>query len=182
MKSIIIGRQWRAVAKGGSESAKNHKRGGEDDRKQQVVSGYFGCESDVKSSYNVELLFAASFDSKMECLCYVFDVKKQGKPIREVRTRYWKLREGENRLSGLLEGISIASLGKARGIKYNFCSSTVFCGYGSINKQWGSLVLVAAQNSAFLVSSIDTSSVVSVSNSNTGIRVSVLLEGYPYPL
>ncbi|KAL4383506.1 hypothetical protein GQ457_15G017090 [Hibiscus cannabinus] len=57
-------------------------------------------------SYNVELLFAASFDSKMGCLCSVFDVKKQGKPIWEVRTRYWKLREGENRLSGLLEGIS----------------------------------------------------------------------------
>ncbi|KAL4361996.1 hypothetical protein GQ457_04G017820 [Hibiscus cannabinus] len=79
-----------------------------------VVSGHFGCESDVKSSYNVELLFAASFDSKMGCLCSVFDVKKQGKPIREVRTRNWKLRESENRLSGLLEGISIASLGKAR--------------------------------------------------------------------
>ncbi|KAL4333715.1 hypothetical protein GQ457_07G006570 [Hibiscus cannabinus] len=42
----------------------------------------------------------------MGCLYFVFDVKKQGKPIREVRTRYWKLREGENRLSGLLEGIS----------------------------------------------------------------------------
>ncbi|KAL4336316.1 hypothetical protein GQ457_07G004610 [Hibiscus cannabinus] len=79
-----------------------------------VVSGYFGCESDVKSSYNVELLFAASFDSKMGSLCSLFDVKKQGKPIREVRKRYWKLWEGENRLLGLLEGISIASLGKAR--------------------------------------------------------------------
>ncbi|KAL4341020.1 hypothetical protein GQ457_08G028380 [Hibiscus cannabinus] len=43
----------------------------------------------------------------MGCLCSVFDVKKQGKPIREVRTRNWKLREGENRLSGLLEGISM---------------------------------------------------------------------------
>ncbi|KAL4273893.1 hypothetical protein GQ457_13G014090 [Hibiscus cannabinus] len=80
-------------------------------------------------SYNVELMFAASFDSKIGCLCSVFDVKKQGKPIWEVRTRNWKLREGENRLSGLLEGIShvrlhdmnvliphshVASLGKAR--------------------------------------------------------------------
>ncbi|KAL4312717.1 hypothetical protein GQ457_01G018780 [Hibiscus cannabinus] len=54
------------------------------------------------------------FDSKMGCLCSVFVVKKQGKPIWEVRTRNWKLREGENRLSGLLEGISIASLGKTR--------------------------------------------------------------------
>ncbi|KAL4367767.1 hypothetical protein GQ457_05G016500 [Hibiscus cannabinus] len=50
----------------------------------------------------------------MRCLCSIFDVKKQGKPIWEGRMRYWKLREGENRLSGLLEGISIASLGKAR--------------------------------------------------------------------
>ncbi|KAL4318381.1 hypothetical protein GQ457_18G011070 [Hibiscus cannabinus] len=75
-------------------------------------------------------MFAASFDSKMGCLYFVFDVKKQGKPIWEVRTRNWKLQGGENRLSGLLEGIShhslsfqayalfptmqIASLGKAR--------------------------------------------------------------------
>ncbi|KAL4362323.1 hypothetical protein GQ457_04G018300 [Hibiscus cannabinus] len=47
-------------------------------------------------------------------LMLFFDVKKQGKPIWEVQTWYWKLREGEIRLSGLLEGISIASLGKAR--------------------------------------------------------------------
>ncbi|KAL4346658.1 hypothetical protein GQ457_17G009700 [Hibiscus cannabinus] len=79
-----------------------------------VVSGYFGCESDAKSSYNVELMFLASFDSKMGCLYSVFDVKKQGKPVWVVRTRNWKLRGGENRLSGLLEGVSIASLGKAR--------------------------------------------------------------------
>ncbi|KAL4303930.1 hypothetical protein GQ457_10G012510 [Hibiscus cannabinus] len=31
----------------------------------------------------------------------------KGKPIWEVRTRNWKLREGENRLSGLLEGVSM---------------------------------------------------------------------------
>ncbi|KAL4379642.1 hypothetical protein GQ457_02G024020 [Hibiscus cannabinus] len=35
------------------------------------------------------------------------------KPVSDVRTRNWKLREVEDRLSGLLEGISIASLGKA---------------------------------------------------------------------
>ncbi|KAL4304138.1 hypothetical protein GQ457_10G013950 [Hibiscus cannabinus] len=46
----------------------------------------------------------------MRSLCSVFDVKKQGKPIREARTRYWKLREGENRLSVLLEGISLGFL------------------------------------------------------------------------
>ncbi|KAL4290369.1 hypothetical protein GQ457_14G013330 [Hibiscus cannabinus] len=56
-----------------------------------VLMGYFGCESDAKSSYNVELMFAASFDSKMGCLYSVFDVKKQGKPIWKVRTRNWKL-------------------------------------------------------------------------------------------
>ncbi|KAK8574400.1 hypothetical protein V6N12_062094 [Hibiscus sabdariffa] len=72
-----------------------------------VVSDCFSCESDVKSSYNVELLFAASFDSKMGCLRSVFAAKKQGKPIREVRTRFWKLREGENQLLVLLEGISV---------------------------------------------------------------------------
>ncbi|KAL4291538.1 hypothetical protein GQ457_14G012110 [Hibiscus cannabinus] len=60
------------------------------------VGCYFGCESDAKSSYNVELMFAASFDSKMGFLYSVFDVKKQGKPILEVRTRNWKLRGGEN--------------------------------------------------------------------------------------
>ncbi|KAL4347410.1 hypothetical protein GQ457_17G005780 [Hibiscus cannabinus] len=80
----------------------------------KVVLDYFGYESDAKSSYNVELMFAASFDSKMGCLYSVFDVKKQGKPVWVVRARNWKLRGGENRLSGLLEGVSIASVGKAR--------------------------------------------------------------------
>ncbi|KAL4377518.1 hypothetical protein GQ457_02G030400 [Hibiscus cannabinus] len=80
----------------------------------KVVLGYFGCESDAKSSYNVELIFPASFDSKMGCLYSVFDAKKQGKPAWVVRTSNWKLRGGENRLSGLLEGVSIASVGKAR--------------------------------------------------------------------
>ncbi|KAK8576585.1 hypothetical protein V6N13_032505 [Hibiscus sabdariffa] len=42
----------------------------------------------------------------MGCLYSVFDVKKQGKPIWEVRTRNWKFREGESRRSGLLEGVS----------------------------------------------------------------------------
>ncbi|KAK9002134.1 hypothetical protein V6N11_024822 [Hibiscus sabdariffa] len=117
-----------------------------------MESGYFGCESDAKSSYNVELMFAASFDSKMGCLYSVFDVKKQGKPIWEVRTKNWKLRGGEDRLSGLLEGISDAlhegiaydddlslAWGRQRGkgdrvlplFKYGFCD------YGSVNKQWG---------------------------------------------
>ncbi|KAL4346645.1 hypothetical protein GQ457_17G002990 [Hibiscus cannabinus] len=60
----------------------------------------------VMVGYNVELMFAASFDSKMGCLYSVFDVKKQGKTVWVVRARNWKLRGGENRLSGLLEGVS----------------------------------------------------------------------------
>ncbi|KAL4385382.1 hypothetical protein GQ457_15G019460 [Hibiscus cannabinus] len=71
-------------------------------------------KEDMRECYNVELMFAASFDSKMGCLYSVFDAKKQGKPAWVVRTKNWKLREGENRLSGLLEGVSIASVGKAR--------------------------------------------------------------------
>ncbi|KAL4282187.1 hypothetical protein GQ457_03G021050 [Hibiscus cannabinus] len=58
--------------------------------------------------YNVELMFAASFDSKMGCLYSVFDAKKQGKPAWVVRTKNWKLREGENRLLGLLKGVSVS--------------------------------------------------------------------------
>ncbi|KAL4333308.1 hypothetical protein GQ457_07G005700 [Hibiscus cannabinus] len=46
----------------------------------------------------------------MRILYSVFAIKKQGKLIWEVRTRYWKLREGENRLSVLLEGIPLASV------------------------------------------------------------------------
>ncbi|KAL4290726.1 hypothetical protein GQ457_14G017280 [Hibiscus cannabinus] len=94
-------------------------------------------------------MFAASFDSKMGWLYSVFDVKKQGKPIWEVRTRNWKLWGGENRLSGLLKGVSIASLGKAR-------------------RQGG-----PNQISTILVSSIGILSVVSVPKSNTGTWVSV---------
>ncbi|KAL4367702.1 hypothetical protein GQ457_05G020670 [Hibiscus cannabinus] len=74
-------------------------------------------------------MFAASFDSKMGCLCSVFDVKKQGKPIWEVRTRNWKLREGENRLSGLLEGIPVKCFGMIFG-EDSACCSPNFCNYG----------------------------------------------------
>ncbi|KAL4386728.1 hypothetical protein GQ457_09G026690 [Hibiscus cannabinus] len=44
----------------------------------------------------------------MGCLYSVFDVKKQGKTVWVVRARNWKLRGGENRLSGLLEGVSVS--------------------------------------------------------------------------
>ncbi|KAL4376434.1 hypothetical protein GQ457_02G029110 [Hibiscus cannabinus] len=53
-------------------------------------------------------MFAASFDSKMGCLYSVFDVKKQGETVWVVRARNWKLRGGENRLSGLLGGVSVS--------------------------------------------------------------------------
>ncbi|KAL4271924.1 hypothetical protein GQ457_13G022820 [Hibiscus cannabinus] len=43
----------------------------------------------------------------MGCLYSVFDVKKYGKLVWVVRARNWKLRGGENRLSGLLEGVSL---------------------------------------------------------------------------
>ncbi|KAL4310085.1 hypothetical protein GQ457_01G035390 [Hibiscus cannabinus] len=79
----------------------------------------------------------------MGCLYSVFDVKKQGKTVWVVRARNWKLRGGENRLSGLLEGVSIASLGEgkeARRIHLDLCSSTVFENYGSMIKQWGGVV------------------------------------------
>ncbi|KAL4383243.1 hypothetical protein GQ457_15G019200 [Hibiscus cannabinus] len=69
-------------------------------------------------------MFAASFESKMGCLYYVFDVKKQGKPVWVVRARNWKLRGGENRLLGFLEGVSRGEGKEARGIEYNLCSST----------------------------------------------------------
>ncbi|KAL4273127.1 hypothetical protein GQ457_13G020050 [Hibiscus cannabinus] len=114
-------------------------------------------------------MFAASFDSKMGCLYSIFDAKKQGKPAWVVRTRNWKLRGGENRLSGLLEGVSV--------------SGNIFT--------W----LSSAQNSTFLVSSIDTLSGVSIPKFNTGIWVSIpvregigtpgidtYLLGYRYPL
>ncbi|KAL4352998.1 hypothetical protein GQ457_06G015100 [Hibiscus cannabinus] len=70
-------------------------------------------------------MFAASFDSKMGCLYSVFDVKKQGKPVWVVRARNWKLRGGENRLSGLLEGVSRGEGKEARGIEYNICSNNI---------------------------------------------------------
>ncbi|KAL4282252.1 hypothetical protein GQ457_03G014400 [Hibiscus cannabinus] len=68
-----------------------------------------------------------------------------------------------------------------------------FCNYGSMCKQWGgcalfwsmldSFKLMRSQNSAILVSSIGTLSVVSVPKSNTGIWVSVpAREGIGTPL
>ncbi|KAK8614739.1 hypothetical protein V6N13_068534 [Hibiscus sabdariffa] len=123
-----------------------------------VVSDCFGCESDVKSSYNVKLLFAASFDSKMGCLRSVFAAKKQRKPIREVRTRSlaWGRQEGKED-----QGITFVQVR--------------FCGYGSMYKQWG--------GSVFYIFGLEYrySSVVSVPEFNTGIRVSVLLDEYRYP-
>ncbi|KAL4298034.1 hypothetical protein GQ457_12G018190 [Hibiscus cannabinus] len=70
-------------------------------------------------------MFAASFDSKMGCLYSVFDVKKQGKPVWVVRARNWKLRGGENRLSGLLEGVSVSG---------NMIHGYEWCGVGKRNE------------------------------------------------
>ncbi|KAL4284414.1 hypothetical protein GQ457_16G017280 [Hibiscus cannabinus] len=64
-------------------------------------------------------MFSASFDSKMGCLYSVFDVKKHGKPIWEVRTRNWKLCEGENRLSGLLEGEAVTRIEKEEMLQHS---------------------------------------------------------------
>ncbi|KAL4282262.1 hypothetical protein GQ457_03G019430 [Hibiscus cannabinus] len=88
-------------------------------------------------------MFAASFDSKMGCLYSVFNVKKQGKPAWVVRTRNWKLRGVENRLSGLLEGVSIISLGRqgSKGDRVKPLFKYGFCEYGSVNKQWGGYAL-----------------------------------------
>ncbi|KAL4325818.1 hypothetical protein GQ457_11G030460 [Hibiscus cannabinus] len=126
------------------------------------------CESDAKSGYNVGLVCAASFDSKMGCLYSVFDVKKQGKPDWVVQTRNWKLRGVENRLSGLLEGVSIVSSGRqgSKGdrvkplFKYGFC-------------ECGSVLACCSPN--FCLSGVEYRypNRVSVPKFNTGIWVSV---------
>ncbi|KAL4273044.1 hypothetical protein GQ457_13G016700 [Hibiscus cannabinus] len=88
-------------------------------------------------------MFAASFDSKMGCLYSVFNVKKQRKPAWVIRTRNWKLRGVENRLSGLLEGVSIVSSGRqgSKGDRVKPLFKYGFCEYGSVNKQWGGYAL-----------------------------------------
>ncbi|KAL4376624.1 hypothetical protein GQ457_02G034440 [Hibiscus cannabinus] len=88
-------------------------------------------------------MFATSFDSKMGFLYSVFNVKKQGKPVWVVRTRNWKLRGVENRLSGLLEGVSIVSSGRqgSKGDRVKPLFKYGFCDYGSVNKQWGGYAL-----------------------------------------
>ncbi|KAL4383628.1 hypothetical protein GQ457_15G015710 [Hibiscus cannabinus] len=111
-------------------------------------------------------MFAASFGSKMGCLYSVFNVKKQGKPVWVVRTRNWKLRGVENRLSGLLEGVSLGEARKQRGSSKTFVQVR-FCKYGSVNKQWG--------GPNFCLSGVEYRypNRVSVPKFNTGIWVSV---------
>ncbi|KAL4296649.1 hypothetical protein GQ457_12G031240 [Hibiscus cannabinus] len=86
----------------------------------------------------------------MGCLCSVFDVKKQGKPIRKVRTRNWKLREGENRLLGLLESISM-TWGRQGGKEDQGITfvQVRFCGYGSMYKQLGGYALFGSVLDSF---------------------------------
>ncbi|KAL4297490.1 hypothetical protein GQ457_12G016790 [Hibiscus cannabinus] len=114
-------------------------------------------------------MFAASFDSKMGCLYSVFNVKKQGKSVRVVRTRNWKLRGVENRLSGLLEGVSIVSSGRqgSKGDRVNPLFKYGFYVYGSVNKQWGGPI--------FCLSGVEYRypNRVSIPKFNTGIWVSV---------
>ncbi|KAL4289466.1 hypothetical protein GQ457_14G001180 [Hibiscus cannabinus] len=64
------------------------------DAQKSYMEGVTGC---LTRKDNVKRKFAVFF------LC---SPRKWGKLIWEVRTRNWKLLEGENRLSGLLEGIS----------------------------------------------------------------------------
>ncbi|KAK8625986.1 hypothetical protein V6N13_133641 [Hibiscus sabdariffa] len=132
----------------------------------------------------------------MGCLYSVFDVKKQGKPVWVGRTRNWKLRGGENRLSRLLEGVPVS------GNVFTWLSNEMMM-FGGLD--WACFQAYAlsfpamqivssgrqgskgdrvkplfkydfceyAQNSAIQVLSIGTLSVVSVPKSNTGIWVSV---------
>ncbi|KAL4353076.1 hypothetical protein GQ457_06G011190 [Hibiscus cannabinus] len=57
-----------------------------------------------------------------------------------------------------------------------------FCGYGSMYKQWGGYALFWSI-SVFCIFVLEYrySSVVSIPEFNTGIRVSVLLDEYRYP-
>ncbi|KAK8502235.1 hypothetical protein V6N12_038553 [Hibiscus sabdariffa] len=105
----------------------------------------------------------------MRSLCSGFDVKKQGKPVWEVRTRYWKLREGENRLSVLLEGIPITSLVVARRQEDQVLNHMFKHVYelhvdGCISML--DSILVGSQFYAFLVSSTGTGMVVSIPDSS----------------
>ncbi|KAK9002015.1 hypothetical protein V6N11_024708 [Hibiscus sabdariffa] len=145
----------------------------------------------------------------MGCLRSVFAAKKQGKPIWEVRTTYWKLREAcmrndamgswhvwemmswdldmyEKQCYGILACMRNDAMGswhvslawgrqegkEDQGITF---VQVRFCGYGSMYKQWG--------GSVFYIFGLEYrySSVVSVPEFNTGIRVSVLLDEYRYP-
>ncbi|KAL4346335.1 hypothetical protein GQ457_17G014370 [Hibiscus cannabinus] len=88
------------------------------------------------------------------CLCSVFYVKKQGKPIWEVRTRSLTLWRQEGKED---QGITFVQVR--------------FYGYGSMYKQWG--------GSVFCIFGLEYrySSVVSEPEFNTGIHVSE----YRYP-
>ncbi|KAL4386113.1 hypothetical protein GQ457_09G021350 [Hibiscus cannabinus] len=62
------------------------------------------------------------------------------------------LRGGENRLSGLLEGVSIASSGRqgSKGDRVKPLFKYGFCEYGSVNKQWGGYALFGERISFIL--------------------------------
>ncbi|KAL4375851.1 hypothetical protein GQ457_02G022380 [Hibiscus cannabinus] len=117
----------------------------------------------------------------MGCLYSVFDVKKQGKLIWEVRTRNWKLQRGENRLWGLLEGISLGESKEARGIEYNICSSTRGYRYPLKCTRYRYL-RKGIDTPCVNTPGIDTSRGVSVPKSPIGAWVSVLASEYRYQL
>ncbi|KAL4333969.1 hypothetical protein GQ457_07G004550 [Hibiscus cannabinus] len=69
-----------------------------------ALEGYFEVIRSILEVGN-DILLLVKWDAYT---LSVFDAKKQGKPAWVVRTKNWKLWEGENRLSGLLEGVSVS--------------------------------------------------------------------------
>ncbi|KAL4297602.1 hypothetical protein GQ457_12G018500 [Hibiscus cannabinus] len=66
----------------------------------------------------------------MGCLYSFFDVKKKGKSVWVVRARNWKLRGGENRLSRLLEGVSVNNRSGSKQVGFKNRSGSKQVGFG----------------------------------------------------
>ncbi|KAL4379583.1 hypothetical protein GQ457_02G028490 [Hibiscus cannabinus] len=93
----------------------------------------------------------------------------KGKPVWVVRARKWKLRGGENRLSGLLEGVSIVSSGR-QGSK----GDRQWGGYALLEEQYVLFMLIH-DSQIFYLSDVEYRypNRVSIPKFNTGIWVSV---------